>query len=151
MNHTGTVSVGFHNIGTIDDHLLRYAVICSFHGDKLVCVRHHKRSTWEIPGGRRELGESMDETARRELFEETGAEYFDIQSVCEYHVLMNEQYSFGRIYTSNIQVFGELPVSEIVEVKLFEKLPDFLTYPDIQPKLLEKALSLKASETKSFY
>lgn len=49
-----TINVGFHAIDSIDDVLLHYAVICSFYRNKIVCVRHRERQSWEIPGGRRE-------------------------------------------------------------------------------------------------
>ncbi|MFR7445451.1 MAG: NUDIX domain-containing protein [Sellimonas intestinalis] len=42
--------------------------------------------TYEVPGGHREAGETIDETARRELYEETGATDFDLFPVCVYSV-----------------------------------------------------------------
>jgi ADP-ribose pyrophosphatase YjhB (NUDIX family) len=40
---------------------------------RVLLVRHtYGRKNWELPGGVGESGESPDETARRELFEETG-------------------------------------------------------------------------------
>lgn len=35
---------------------------------------------------------------------------------------------------------GQLPISEIEEVSLFDHLPDQLTYIESQPKLYEKTL-----------
>ena len=40
-----------------------------------------------------------------------------------------------------IEEFGDIPESEIEEVKLVKELPDKLTYPEIQPQLFEKVLS----------
>ena len=40
--------------------------------------------TWEIPGGHIEPGESPEEAARRELFEETGAAEFTIRPIFDY-------------------------------------------------------------------
>ena len=42
---------------TIDDSLLKFAVIISRHNGKWVFCKHKKRNTWEIPGGHRETGE----------------------------------------------------------------------------------------------
>ena len=56
----------------VEDHLFKFAVILARSGGKWVLCRHRDRTTWENPGGHREPGETMEETARRELLEETG-------------------------------------------------------------------------------
>jgi len=42
---------------------------------------HHRtdRDWWGLPGGAMELGESLEETARREVFEEVGLECGDLK------------------------------------------------------------------------
>ena len=40
---------------------------------KWVFCKHKERDTYEVPGGHREAGENILETAKRELQEETGA------------------------------------------------------------------------------
>ena len=52
---------------TVDDKLLKFAVIIAKHKGKFVFCKHKERDTYEVPGGHRETGESIDETARREL------------------------------------------------------------------------------------
>jgi 8-oxo-dGTP diphosphatase len=140
------IQVSFHAIDKIDDSLLEYAVICSFHKRQLVCVRHRERQSWEIPGGRRELGEKIDACAVRELMEETGAEVFDIHPLCEYEVEIGSRHSFGRLYVAQIETFGKLPEYEIAEIGFFSELPIVLTYPEIQPKLLEKAMQFENAD-----
>ena len=71
---------------TVDDALLRFAVIISKTDDKWVFCKHRERDTYEIPGGHREPGEDILATARRELNEETGATDFTIAPVCAYSV-----------------------------------------------------------------
>ena len=57
-----------------DDQLLKFAVILAESEGKWVLCKHKERDTYEFPGGHRESGESIDDTARRELQDETGAE-----------------------------------------------------------------------------
>ena len=58
---------------TVDDSLLKFAVIISQSNGKWVFCKHKERDTYEAPGGHREVGEDILETAKRELQEETGA------------------------------------------------------------------------------
>lgn len=133
----GNLSVAFLPIGSVEDELYKYAVLCTMMDHKLLLVRTNGRSTWEMPGGRREPGEAIDETARRELIEETGAVVFDIEPVGDYSVTIDDQTSYGRLF--RVQVFSRNePIDhETDEVGLFESLPDSLTYPSIQPLLLQ--------------
>ena len=66
------------------DKPLKYAVICARYNGKWVFCKHKERDTYEIPGGHREDGEDIEATAKRELWEETGAKDFDIYPVCIY-------------------------------------------------------------------
>ena len=71
---------------SVDDALLRFAVVISKVDGKWVFCKHKDRNTFEVPGGRRESGESILDTAMRELQEETGAMDFTIEPVCIYSV-----------------------------------------------------------------
>ncbi len=128
----------------IADDLLKFAVIVSKSDGKWVFCKHKERTTYECPGGRREKDEQIDETARRELQEETGARVFSITSVCVYSVTgktrVNEtgEESFGMLYYAEITEFEKELHSEIEQIRLFEELPEEWTYPLIQPKLLEE-------------
>lgn len=127
-----------------DDSLLKFAVIIARYNGKWVFCRHRERDTYEIPGGHREAGESIAETARRELTEETGAATFALSPVCVYSVTgknrVNEtgEETFGMLFFAEIQAFAEKPASEIEEVRLFDALPQRWTYPLIQPMLLKE-------------
>ena len=129
---------------SINDSQLRFAVIISRSSGKWVFVKHKERDTYECPGGHREPGESAEETARRELHEETGAVEFSIRPVCIYSVTgktrVNDtgEETFGMLFAAEIDSFEEIH-SEIEKVCLFDDLPESWTYPLIQPRLIEEA------------
>lgn len=129
----------------VDDRLLRFAVIISKTNGKWVFCKHKERDTYEVPGGHREAGESIFETAKRELKEETGAIDFDIKPICTYSVKgktrVNENIddeTYGMLYIADIHSFGEIH-SEIEKIVVVDNLVENWTYPLIQPKLIEEA------------
>lgn len=138
------IKVNFYD--SADDSKLKFAVIISRHKNKWVFVKHRNRSTFECPGGHRENGERIDDAAKRELWEETGAASYDLSPVCIYSVESGGEKTFGKLYFADIHEFGKLPELEIEKVELFDKPPENQTYPQIQPLLLnrvEKFLNLQ--------
>lgn len=137
-----TIKVKFYN--SVEDSLLKFAVIISKSNGKWVFCKHKERDTYEIPGGHREDGESILETAKRELQEETGAVRFHIEPICVYSVTgktrVNEtgEETFGLLCYAEILAFSDKLYSEMEKVVLMEKLPESWTYPFIQPKLIEE-------------
>lgn len=126
----------------VADELLKFAVILAKSGDGYVFCKHRERDTWEMPGGHREAGEAIGDTARRELYEETGALEFDLRPVCVYSVTAPDNFdgaeSFGMLFFAGIGKFeGELH-SEIEKITVTEELPERWTYPEIQPELFEE-------------
>lgn len=126
---------------TADDSLLKFAVIMARYKDGWLFCRHKQRTTWEIPGGHREPGEAIEDTAKRELFEETGAAAFDLRQIGAYGVCADGVTTHGMLYYADVQTLGELPPEmEIGEIMVSDELPENLTYPQLQPALYEKTL-----------
>jgi len=129
----------------INDSLLEFAVIISKSQGKWVFCKHKERNTYECPGGHRDDGEDILTTAKRELYEETGAIDYSIKQICVYSVcgndgmIENKIETYGMLYYADITKFEELPNYEMEKIDLFDSLPDNWTYPEIQPRLLEKA------------
>lgn len=134
----------------IEDDLLKFAVIISKTQNKYVFCKHKDRDTWEIPGGHRERfpegtesWENIIDTAKRELYEETGALEFEIKPVCVYSVIRPDNFdgkeSFGMLFFADIKCFETELHSEIEKIVITDKLPERWTYPDIQPHLINEA------------
>jgi len=131
---------------SVEDELLAFAVIIAKTNGKWVFCKHRQRDTYEIPGGHREPGETILETAR-ELKEETGAIDFTIEPICIYSVKgktkinkTNEDKNFGMLFYAEISSFEKELHAEIGSLLMTDdSLVDSWTYPLIMPKLIEEA------------
>ena len=127
----------------IEDSRLKFAVIIARTEGQWVFCKHRKRDTYEIPGGHREPGEPILETAKRELYEETGAIEFALEPICVYSVTSPDNFdgeeTFGMLYLAEIAAFEPELHSEIETILLSKDLVKNWTYPLIQPQLIEEA------------
>ncbi|WP_414051444.1 NUDIX hydrolase [Macrococcus animalis] len=97
--------------------------------DKLLLEQRQDNGQWGIPGGLIEIGEKVSETAKREVFEETGLklnklDLFGIYSGEEYFVKYpnnDEIYGINIVFKSH-NFNGELQMScESMQLKFFNK------------------------------
>lgn len=122
----------------IEDEKIKFAVIAARYKNQWIYCRHRERNTFEIPGGHREIGETIIETTKRELYEETGAIDFELEEITVYSVVNDNIKTFGMLFFAEVKELGVLPDLEIEEIQLFDEMPETLTYPLIQPILIDK-------------
>ncbi|MBE0675701.1 MAG: NUDIX domain-containing protein [Bacteroidales bacterium] len=126
------------------DGPLLYSIIAARQDGLWLFVRHRERSSWEVPGGHIEEGETADQAAVRELHEETGATDFEIECKATYKVSDGKYSGYGRLYLAEVFSRGAIPQgSEIAEVITREKMPDNLTHPEIQPVLFRHVAGIR--------
>ena len=112
-------------------------IICRYQ-DKWLYCRCEGSDAFGNAGGHIEVGETPINAAKRELYEETGALEYDITPVFDYSVQNHNEYSTGQVFLAHIHELGKLPNFEVVEIRLFEALPDKMRFPLIQPELYKR-------------
>jgi len=123
--------------GTLTDYV--FVVVCSYCGGKWILSRHSERDTWETQGGHIENGESPLEAAVRELYEESGITDADVRYICDYWGFNSLGSSNGAVFFADVRSVGKMPESEMSEIRMFDALPEELTYPAVTPVFMEEA------------
>lgn len=108
-----------------EEEYTRVVCVARYKGKYVFCY-NKKRNGWEIPGGHIEEGETWQDAAKREMYEETGATKIEVEPISVYKIS-----SFALLCYCEILEMGDLPDDyEMNEILLSDELPDNLTYPD---------------------
>ena len=91
------------------------------------------------PGRPHRAGETPEQAARRELWEESGAGEFTLIPLCGYRAGDETGSAAGAVFVAQVEALGPLPPLEMAETALFSALPRELTYPGITPVLWRRA------------
>lgn len=109
--------------------ILPGAVVLILNDQQEVLLQHRTDGGWGLPGGLMELGESLEETARREVKEETGLEIGELTLVNifsgkDYYFKVSngdELYSVTAVYvTKDVRGKMDIDETESVEVQFFK-------------------------------
>lgn len=125
--------------GQIDESSLKYVVMGAQYRGEWIFVRHVDRKTWEMPAGHIEHGESADQAAVRELYEEAGVTRSNMVHICDYSVTKNGNTEYGRLYGVTVEELDLKLEHEIEEIQFTRNLPQSLTYPEVQTLLFQRA------------
>ena len=117
--------------------ILPGAVVMIFNGKEELLLQLRSDGGWGLPGGLMELGESLEETAKREVKEETGLSVGELKlegvfSGAEYYLQVangDELYSVTAVYSSrDYQGCLEIDEYESLDLKFFrlDELPEGL-------------------------
>lgn len=135
------VEINLYNEIVDNSKLIFVDIVAKYNSHWLLCKKKNS-DTWECPGGHIEKGETSEQAAKRELWEETGAVEFDIKPIGYYGVKGSDgvmeslEEVFGQIYYAEIKSFGKLPDFEIEKIELFDELPNNWTYPYAHPMFI---------------
>jgi 8-oxo-dGTP pyrophosphatase MutT (NUDIX family) len=116
-------------------------------GRILLQQRKHPYGSWGIPGGLMELGESTEDTARREVYEETKLEIGELKLINVYSGPQNyiKAANGDEFYVVTTAYYTQ-EVKGIIKVDKTEALTFEYFYPDNLPENLVKSHQLILNE-----
>jgi len=123
--------------------------VCFFK-DKIIVVYHGKKGTWGLVGGTVEPGETLEQTLKREIQEESNMEVLNFLPIGIQKVIDTRDKSFfyQLRYVCTTRPYGPFisdPDGNITEIKLIDplKYKDYFNWNKIREQIISRAIELK--------
>lgn len=124
-------------LNRLNDFNIKYVSLISKYKGRWVICHHKEKDCWNCPGGGIEAGESPIQTAKRELFEETGTVQADFHPLYIYEILSDSGLSYGIQYYCEIKELKELPDFEMDKIDFVDQLPyEKMKTPQVHTRLI---------------
>jgi 8-oxo-dGTP diphosphatase len=135
-------NIQLYDLGYCDEKDYAIVVCVCKYKDKYVFSFNKNRNGWEIPGGHIEKGETWEEAAKREVYEETGATKTSIKPICVYKID-----TFAILGYCEILELGKIPAnSEMSDVCFLDRLPQNMTFPESSKLFFDKVKKMQNNE-----
>ncbi len=131
---TWAIKYNDEDTGSIESLPISAASAVCFYGNKVVLVHVPNRNSWEMPGGGREAGETVEECIIREIREETNMRVLEL-SPLGFDTFTNpetKELIHHARFTAIVEPYGPFiadPDGEITEIKLIDP-QDYKKYFD---------------------
>jgi 8-oxo-dGTP pyrophosphatase MutT (NUDIX family) len=122
--------------------------IC-FLGDKIIIARNMNRGTWSLPGGTVEKDETIEQTLKREIEEETNTKIIKWLPIGYQKVTHpNESYIYQLRCICSVEKIGDFvsdPAGHVSEIKIIDPLDysKYFDWGDIGERIIQRGLELK--------
>lgn len=137
------------NFDEIPDHLKLKAHAVCMHNGKMLIVNHPEWDIWSIPGGTRDDGESIEETLKREIHEETNCKVVNLTPAAYQKVVSpdGKKYHYRLQYLCNVIPLGEFKrdvAGDINKISWIEpnKFEEYIENKEFKKMTIRRALGL---------
>lgn len=131
-----------------DDLKLKAHAVC-MHNGKMLIVNHHEWDIWSIPGGTRDDGESIEETLKREIQEETNCEVVNFAPIAYQKIVSPDgtKFHYRLQYLCEVIPLGEFQrdvVGSINKISWIEpsKFEEYIENKEFKKMTIRRALGL---------
>jgi len=139
--------IDVHNFDDIPDDLkLKAHAVCMYEG-KMLLVHHPEWGVWSLPGGTRDKGESIEETLKREVLEETNCIITNYHPISAQKIVSpdGDEYYYGLQYFCEVVPSGDFEKDSggnISKIKWIDphKFEEYIEDKEYRKAIIRRAL-----------
>lgn len=131
-----------------DDLKLKAHAVCIYNGEMLL-VHHPEWDIWSLPGGTRDEGESIEETLKREIKEETNCRVVDYRPIAVQKIISptTSKHYYRLQYLCNVVPLGGFdkdPAGNINKITWIEpdKFEEYIENKEFKRVVIRRALEV---------